>query len=133
MIGNTDLADATSSAPDTVRPIAREHLGDAADRNAVIVRARGVARTFGAGRHSVVAVHGATFDVDAGRTHSCRARFALAAASTGLTLWLGLNERRRTFTIAAALGANRHLLGGFAWVETGVVAGAGVALGPHKR
>ncbi len=29
---------------------------------------------------------------------------ALAAAATGLTLWLGLTERRRTFSIAAARG-----------------------------
>ncbi|MEA3185357.1 MAG: putative transport system permease protein, partial [Ilumatobacteraceae bacterium] len=54
---------------------------------------------------------------------------ALAAAATGLTLWLGLSERRRTFTIAAALGANRRQLGGFVWAEAGVVTLAGLASG----
>ena len=54
---------------------------------------------------------------------------ALAAAATGLTLWLGLNERRRTFTIATALGATRRQLGGFVWSEAGVVTIAGLAAG----
>ena len=54
---------------------------------------------------------------------------ALAAAATGLTLWLGLTERRRTFTIATALGANRRQLGGFVWAEAGVVTIAGLATG----
>lgn len=54
---------------------------------------------------------------------------ALAAAATGLTLWLGLAERRRTFTIATALGASRRQLGGFVWAEAGVVTCAGVATG----
>ena len=54
---------------------------------------------------------------------------ALAAAATGLTLWLGLAERRRTFAIAAALGANRRQLGAFVWAEAGVVTFAGLATG----
>jgi putative ABC transport system permease protein len=54
---------------------------------------------------------------------------ALAAAATGLTLWLGLNERRRTYAIAAALGANRKQLGSFVWAESAVVTGAGIVLG----
>ncbi len=54
---------------------------------------------------------------------------ALAAAATGLTLWLGLSERRRTFAVAAALGANRRQLGGFVWAEAAVVSGAGVVTG----
>jgi putative ABC transport system permease protein len=54
---------------------------------------------------------------------------ALAAASTGLTLWLGFAERRRTFTIARALGANRRQLGAFVWAEAGVVTLAGLATG----
>lgn len=54
---------------------------------------------------------------------------ALAAAATGLTLWLGLNERRRTYTIATALGANRRQLGSFVWAEAGVVGLAGLATG----
>lgn len=54
---------------------------------------------------------------------------ALAAAATGLTLWLGLAERRRTFTIAAALGANRRQLGAFVWAEAGIVTLAGLVTG----
>ena len=51
---------------------------------------------------------------------------ALGAAATGLTLWLGLTERRRTFAIAAALGANQRQLGAFVWAEATVTTGAGL-------
>ena len=54
---------------------------------------------------------------------------ALAAAATGLTLWLGLSERRRTFAIATALGANQRQVGAFVWTEAGVVSLAGLATG----
>jgi putative ABC transport system permease protein len=54
---------------------------------------------------------------------------ALAAAATGLTLWLGLSERRRTFAIATALGASQRQLGAFVWAEAGLVALAGLATG----
>ncbi|MCU1504730.1 MAG: hypothetical protein JWM12_4084 [Ilumatobacteraceae bacterium] len=54
---------------------------------------------------------------------------ALAAAATGLTLWLGLVERRRTLGIAAALGANRRQLAGFVWAEAGAVTVLGLVLG----
>jgi putative ABC transport system permease protein len=54
---------------------------------------------------------------------------ALAAAATGLTLWLGLSERRRTFAIATALGGNQRQLGAFVWAEAGVVAIAGLVTG----
>ena len=54
---------------------------------------------------------------------------ALAAAATGLTLWLGLAERRRTFAIATALGANRRQLGGFVWAEAGVMTLIGLTSG----
>ena len=53
----------------------------------------------------------------------------LAAAAAGLVLWLGLNERRRTFALAAALGANRRQLAGFVWGEATFVTVGGVALG----
>ncbi len=53
----------------------------------------------------------------------------LAAATGGLVLWLGFTERRRTFAIAAALGANRRQLGGFVWSEATYVAIAGLAAG----
>ncbi len=53
----------------------------------------------------------------------------LAAAATGLLLWLGLAERRRTFAIAKALGAKDRQLAGFVWSETAFVTGGGVVLG----
>ena len=53
----------------------------------------------------------------------------LAAAATGLVLWLGLNERRRTFAIASALGASRRQLAGFVWSEAVFVTAGGLALG----
>ena len=54
---------------------------------------------------------------------------ALAAAASGLALWLGFAERRRTFAIAAALGAKRRQLGGFVWSEAGFVGIGGALLG----
>jgi putative ABC transport system permease protein len=53
----------------------------------------------------------------------------LAAASTGLVLWLGLAERRRTFAIAAALGATTRQLGGFVWAEAALITVVGLAAG----
>jgi len=53
----------------------------------------------------------------------------LAAASTGLVLALGLVERRRTFAIAAALGASGRQLGSFVWAEAGFVTVGGLIAG----
>jgi putative ABC transport system permease protein len=53
----------------------------------------------------------------------------LAAAASGLTIGLGLQERRRTFAIAAALGARARQLGGFVWGESAFVTGGGLLLG----
>jgi putative ABC transport system permease protein len=53
----------------------------------------------------------------------------LAVAASGLALGLGFRERRRTFAIAAALGARSRQLGGFVWGESGLVTVAGVVLG----
>ena len=54
---------------------------------------------------------------------------ALAAAASGLVLWLSLTERRRTFAIASALGANARQLRGFVWSEAAFVSGGGLLLG----
>lgn len=53
----------------------------------------------------------------------------LAAAATGLVLGLGLAERRRTFAIAAALGARRRQLAAFVLAEAVFVAVGGLAAG----
>lgn len=52
---------------------------------------------------------------------------ALAVAATGLLLVLGFAERRRTFALAAVLGARPRQVGAFIWAEvvlTGVIAAA---------
>lgn len=53
----------------------------------------------------------------------------LVASATGLLLFLGLAERRRTFAIAHALGAKSRQLGGFVWAEAGFVTIGGIVLG----
>jgi putative ABC transport system permease protein len=53
----------------------------------------------------------------------------LAAAAGGLLLGLGLTERRRTFALAAALGARGRQLTGFILAEAALVAVTGLALG----
>jgi putative ABC transport system permease protein len=53
----------------------------------------------------------------------------LAISATGLALGLGFRERRRTFAIAAALGARARQLGGFVWSESAFVTGGGLVLG----
>ena len=53
----------------------------------------------------------------------------LAAASGGLVLALGLAERRRSFAIAAALGATRQQLRCLVTAETVVITGCGLAAG----
>ncbi|HKE99779.1 MAG TPA: FtsX-like permease family protein [Actinomycetes bacterium] len=53
----------------------------------------------------------------------------LAAAATGLVLALGLAERRRTFAIAAALGARPRQLAAFVWTEAAIVTAGGLAAG----
>jgi putative ABC transport system permease protein len=55
--------------------------------------------------------------------------FVLAAAASGLVLALGLVERRRTFAIAAALGARSRQLASFVWSEAIFVTVGGVLLG----
>lgn len=53
----------------------------------------------------------------------------LAVAASGLALGLGFHERRRTFAIAAALGAKRRQLGGFVWAELAFATSGGLLLG----
>jgi putative ABC transport system permease protein len=53
----------------------------------------------------------------------------LTVTGTGLVLGLGFHERRRSFAIAAALGARSRQLGGFVWGEAAFVTALGVALG----
>ncbi len=53
----------------------------------------------------------------------------LVVAMAGLVLWLGFAERRRTFAIAAALGASPRQVGAFVWSEASYVAIGGLLLG----
>jgi putative ABC transport system permease protein len=53
----------------------------------------------------------------------------LAAVASGLALGLGFRERRRTFAIAAALGARARQLGAFIWTESAFVTGGGLLIG----
>ena len=53
----------------------------------------------------------------------------LAAAASGLVIWIGLSERRRMFAIASALGARPRQLGSFVWSEAAYVTIAGAVLG----
>jgi putative ABC transport system permease protein len=55
--------------------------------------------------------------------------FLLAGAASALMLALGLVERRRTFAIAAALGARSRQLASFVWTEAIFVTAGGVVLG----
>ena len=54
---------------------------------------------------------------------------ALTAAATGLVLWLGFAERRRTSAIIHALGARPRQLASFVWSEAAFVLVVGAALG----
>ncbi len=53
----------------------------------------------------------------------------MIAGVTGLVLALGLAERRRSFTILAALGAKSWQLGAFIWSEALAVVGVGAVAG----
>jgi putative ABC transport system permease protein len=53
----------------------------------------------------------------------------LAVAASGLALALGFSERRRSFAIAAALGARPRQLGAFVWGESAFVTAGGLLLG----
>jgi putative ABC transport system permease protein len=54
---------------------------------------------------------------------------ALVVAASGLVLALGLVERRRTFALAAALGASPRQLAGLLWSEASVVVIGGLLAG----
>lgn len=53
----------------------------------------------------------------------------LAITASGLALFLGFHERRRSFAIAAVLGARPRQLGGFVWGESAFVTAGGLMLG----
>jgi putative ABC transport system permease protein len=55
--------------------------------------------------------------------------FAFMIAATSLVLALGFAERRRTYALAAALGARPRQLGAFLWSEAGFVLLAGIVCG----
>ena len=53
----------------------------------------------------------------------------MAAACSGLVLALGIAERRRSYAIAAALGARSGQLAVFVWSEAVFVVGMGIVFG----
>ena len=53
----------------------------------------------------------------------------MVGAAAGLTLMLGLADRRRTFAILMAIGARPGQLGVFIWPEALIVLLAGAAIG----
>jgi putative ABC transport system permease protein len=53
----------------------------------------------------------------------------LAIAASGLALFLGFQERRRSFAITSVLGARRRQLGAFVWAESAFVTFGGLVLG----
>lgn len=77
------------------------------------------------------AVGSSLTSVDLGGLSRVELSFALflAAASGALVLALGLAERRRSFAIATALGANGRQLSSFVVAEAGVFAVAGLIAG----
>ncbi|MGI8721429.1 MAG: ABC transporter permease [Geodermatophilaceae bacterium] len=77
------------------------------------------------------AVGSSLTSVDLGGLTRVELSFALllAAASGGLVLALGLAERRRSFAIATALGANGRQLSSFVVAEAGLFVAAGLVAG----
>ena len=111
------LVDTGGNNITTVADTIRKHIGTTAT-----VTDLASSRTLVGSSLTAVDLHGLT-QVELGFA------LALAAAATGLTLWLGLAERRRTFAIATALGANRRQLGAFVWAEAGAITIAGLVTG----
>ncbi|MEC5324765.1 ABC transporter permease [Aurantimonas sp. A3-2-R12] len=69
--------------------------------------------------------------VDLGRLTTVEIAFAvvLLAAATGLMLFLGIAERKRTAEILAALGASSAEIGGFLWSEALLILVPGAVIG----
>lgn len=109
----------TSSSPAVVADNVRATLGAASGATV-----RDIEATRQAIRSSLTAVslHGLT-RLELGFA------LALVAASAGLVLALGLEERRRTLAIAATLGATTRQLGAFVWGEAGLILGGGLLAG----
>ena len=69
--------------------------------------------------------------MDLGRLTAVEIGFAvlLLAAATGMMLYLGFAERRRTAAILAALGASGSELNGFLWSEALIILLPGALIG----
>jgi putative ABC transport system permease protein len=114
---STYLVDTAGAAPAAVAAAARHALG----AGPVVTDIATTRRVVGS---SLTAV-------DLGGLTRVELAFALVfgAASTGLLLALGVVERRRTFALAAALGARPRQLAAFLWAEAVVVVAGGLAAG----
>jgi putative ABC transport system permease protein len=111
------LIDTGGASPSAVAARVRRHLGTGAQVSDVDTSRRVVGSSLTA--------------VDLAGLTRVELGFALllAAAATGLVLALGLAERRRTFAITTALGANPRQLGAFVWAEAAFVTVGGFVAG----
>jgi putative ABC transport system permease protein len=114
---STYLVDTAGTAPTGVAAAARRALGVGPVVTDIATTRRVVGSSLTA--------------VDLGGLTRVELAFALVfgAASTGLLLALGVVERRRTFALAAALGARPRQLAAFLWAEAVVVVAGGLAAG----
>ncbi|MDQ1412328.1 MAG: putative transport system permease protein, partial [Acidimicrobiaceae bacterium] len=114
---NTFLLDTGSSSPVSVAERVRAQLGAAAVVTDLVTSRRQVGSSLTA--------------VDLSGLTRVELGFALllAVAATGLVLGLGLNERRRSFAIARALGARPRQVAAFVRVEAGIITVLGLVLG----
>ncbi len=114
---NTFLLNTGSHAPAAVAAQVRARVGGAAAVTDLVTSRRQVGSSL-----TAVDLSGLT-RVELGFS------LLLAAAATGLVLGLGLNERRRSFAIARALGARQRQVAAFVRVEAALVTTLGLVLG----
>ncbi|MHB8465260.1 MAG: ABC transporter permease [Acidimicrobiales bacterium] len=115
--GTETLLVSTSSPPAVVAQRVRDRVGTAATVSDLVTSRHQVGSTL-----TAVDLSGLT-RVELGFA------LVLAAAATGLVLALGLAQRRRSFAIIRALGADHQQVAAFVRVEAGVVTITGLVLG----
>ena len=99
-----------------------------AQRAAGIVRAAGTVSDLGA-THRIVGSSLTAVDLHGLTRIELGFAFVLVFIATGLLLALGIDERRRTFAVAAALGARPRHVAGLVWSEAALVVTVGFVAG----